>query len=364
MAFRPDRLTGRRARRYLASLAPSQVDPLVAEVFRPEDLVSNLKRWKVPKTVARLIRQPQHLEIAVRVKAEFDSYHWVAVIRGRVVLLNHPVDRTRAIRFLAGPDARRCNCYDIRDKYVTLTRPIDGRVRASHPDHLPEALTKHRFDRRPPVGTCRTGWEVRGHGYRSVERVTPECRHPTPGLYPWKFSDRWAPAAALHTALARTAAARIAAAVRAVAGVDLTVRIARREPYESAAWSLHTADAPETSPVLEVALDLITWYVRVASVGAVLADGPPGGCPYLVLATSRPPDGVADAPILAEAAPLAGLGTYAAGARGPAATGILDRPAGRWRFIPLPPAGPRRIDDRYFIKISDFDKSRHPPAGG
>lgn len=145
--FHPERLTGNRRRKYEASVS-----------YAPQ-------AEKIPKHLLEKIRAPaHHVKYVLRLMPDAmgtRTAHYVAVIRQRVVALNHDAEAMsgeKAMAELSGKkwqDAR-CQCYRVCEMYATHTstdRVMRGKKRLAHASakaDLREDMIKLRLTCRRP----------------------------------------------------------------------------------------------------------------------------------------------------------------------------------------------------------------------
>lgn len=199
MAFDPTRLTGKRRRKWLRSMnwAPTASD--------------------VPKTLLKYVRYPNRLKLWARVKTKDDTYHYVAVVRSRVVLFHHGTAAEEALLHELANRPLRCVCHAVREMVATLhlVRHHDKHDhRLSRPDPLPNYPTRrtmlgraHRREdlpvgwvtvldgRRKPIEAWRKmdppdRARRRGSDRWSTETV-PDAQHHRPATPPKTILERW-----------------------------------------------------------------------------------------------------------------------------------------------------------------------------
>lgn len=279
MAFHPERLTGRRKRQWDRSVSwASRLDTADRKV--------------VPATVMAKLKRPQYLQGLFKVRSHdpqsAKGYHWVAVVRGRVVLLDHVDEATeKSLRAWFLGAERGCRCHDVRDMWGTFTW-VDHRskwqksdnpqvtgpngkawMRAHKPGDLHEDMVTLRSRCRRPAGQYRG--RISG-AYDDVLMTTPEAEHPEPAAYPKDHGKRWA-AFGLTKRLVGLAARTAADELR------------RRKGYTTkGVWRLLFAHAKElkvtrtrrsaADPVeVRVAFHSYTWYSRLWARGVRLLGG-------------------------------------------------------------------------------------------
>ena len=109
MGFHPERLTGARKRKYDRSVSWTPTIPT------PK---------KFPPYIT--LKHPEHLKAFIRVGDGHNGYHYLAVLRQSVVLLNHDVQAMfDGMAALGGHEAWSCNCRDVLDKFVTFKNKND-----------------------------------------------------------------------------------------------------------------------------------------------------------------------------------------------------------------------------------------------
>lgn len=255
--FHPERLTGKRRRKYLASIN-----------YAPQ--------WpKIPKHLLKVIRAPaHHVKYVTHIMPDILGArvaHHVAVIRNRVVALNHDAKTKAGEVAVAGlTDANfietRCRCYAICEMYGTHTsrqrvwRKNRYFARAEIKPDLKEDMIKVRLLCRKPAAAWYRGLHV-GHGFDEH----PGDTHRAPAA-PHKELDEKFDAAGLKRRIQARAAEVLAAAVRGVqvTAVDSTQRggdtyLTVRQGALSSRWTLF--------------LDSYAWYSRIYHRGlAVLGD--------------------------------------------------------------------------------------------
>lgn len=182
MAFHPERLTGRRARKYQQSLS-----------WRP-------KPSNTPETLKKLIRNPDLIRGWGRVKAASGKFHYVVLVRHRFVMASHLVDRKTAAAFADGFDALggdgnafRCDTceavlsawarVDSKSAFENLSADLQDAVQHRKPnvDGDVVSLTRSRE-------TWRTTDTISGK-MRDIEQT--KTLHPTAWKEPDSVARRW-----------------------------------------------------------------------------------------------------------------------------------------------------------------------------
>lgn len=300
------------------------------------------------RAVYDAVRDKKGLQALVRVRdPRSTGYHVVAVIRGRVVLLDHPNDRADAfLRFVGGDKVTRCRCHDVRDHWRTMTwLPGDSRLHpakaaaveyADSPRDVAPQLLRLRKNCRPPAGAYRkvvAAGDTRRHKPWSKFDATTaptDVAHlatPRPVEWPQPPGRRWD--AGLKITLCRRLVEALVARLKA-AGKTQTLRAEcySRVAASLVAWSTETD--PEATLNLCVEVDPYSWFLRVFRVGAHRTPG------YFVMAATRPTGRVA----FAHAVPLARarrlVRDHVRVSGIPYTPGLLVATRRGWRFRPLP----------------------------
>lgn len=272
--FHPERLTGKRRRKYFQSITYA---PAVESI---------------PKHLRKVIKAPPHHVKYVLYKMPNQlgvrSAHYVAVIRNRIALLNHPKENQageRAVAELSGTKNWRCDCYGIGEMYGTLTKmngvynPRQRRklAHASNKADLPAEMIELRQKcRRPRCASYRTTYVDPGKGqkgyFETANGDTALAPHVPPAYLNQKFL-----AAGLPAKIGRRAAAVLQAALR------VRSTPADRDTTGDITVSLHRPPLDETCHLAVkfaarglqwlVEIDTYTWYARLYTEGlAVLGD--------------------------------------------------------------------------------------------
>jgi hypothetical protein len=258
--FHPERLTGKRRRKYLASI---NYAPPAA---------------KIPKHLLKVIRAPvEHVKYIRMVMPKIlgaRTAHHVAVIRQRVVMLNHnkeTQDGEKALAELSGTKDWRCSCYAACEMYATHTKLKQERdkrnrklAQATAKADMPEDMIALRLKCRTPRTTHRTVYLDKNRGFDQQDGNTTFA----PYVGPKYLHDKWH-AAGLPEKIKQRAAEVLAAALGGNRSVDvnaysadnpagvcqLNVRVASF----GAAWAVH--------------LDPYGWFSRIYYRGlSVLGD--------------------------------------------------------------------------------------------
>jgi hypothetical protein len=195
--FHPERLTGKRRRKYLASIN-----------YAPQ--------WpKIPKHLLKVIRAPaHHVKYVTHIMPDVlgaKVAHHVAVIRHRIVALSHDAEARageRAIAELTGESfwKTRCRCYRICEMYGTHTRRSAVTRKNRHLAHaeikadLKEDMLKVRLLCRKPAAPWYRGLHT-GHGFD--EHPGDEGR--APAKHPAELIDKFTAAGLLQKIRSRAA---------------------------------------------------------------------------------------------------------------------------------------------------------------
>jgi len=186
MAFRYDRLTGARRRKWLR-----------AEAYAPNLTPAEVGR--IPKTIRELIKKTNRLKACVRVGGEGDVHHYLVVVGHRVGFVHHACLKTDLSRAkLAGIGDIGCRCSTVFGRYVTWPRLARGDRNkdlawTDETGGLNEKLIAVREACRPPAGRfryrhVRTSYR---HDKRNEFRdMCDETRHPVPVAYPRRVLTR------------------------------------------------------------------------------------------------------------------------------------------------------------------------------
>lgn len=278
MAFHPERLTGRRRRRWEASLNWAPAMP-VADI--PKVLVARLKKPHEVRAFARVNVGESPVDPLSKT-----GRHYVVIIRNRVVVVDHPhAAAFEAIRAIADAEdwSQRCPCYLAREKWVTaacVDAPWDKRGQrrlawAEREGDMPPAFVPLVFKRRPPVVRHRYGFD------RGETRAPDDKAHPAPFDVPprtervaavtverlscelerridaWLLEHRlkFGPTAVVHECGAEddVGEARAVGAARNRTGGQRVVELVRKRP--------------NGVPSLQLEVNVVLWWLRLGRLG-------------------------------------------------------------------------------------------------
>lgn len=196
--FHAERLTGKRRRKYLASIT-------YAPQFE-----------KIPKHLLKVIRAPaEHVKYIKMIMPKVlgaRTAHHVAVIRHRIVMLNHDTEiqaGEKAMAELAGTKDWRCTCYDVCDMYATHTKLRRVRndkqkralAHATAKHDLPEDMIELRLRCRRPRTQHRTAYLDKERGFDTGNGDTTYA----PYVPPKQFGEKLIAARVPHKIKTRAA---------------------------------------------------------------------------------------------------------------------------------------------------------------
>lgn len=194
MAFHPDRLTGKRRRRWEASV--NWAPPMPQE--------------EIPKVLRDRLRHPEQVRGFAKVdtgKVGSDPLsragrHYVVLIRNRVVAVDHPHAATLALaEVMSGEALGRCRCLDVVEKWATARDVAlnkrcrkDGRhmVYAVRKDEMPPQFVALFPRRRPPAGHYRVRFKPGENCGSSDPRQNAHMSDPDEKAHPAPYvRPRW-----------------------------------------------------------------------------------------------------------------------------------------------------------------------------
>lgn len=261
--FHPERLTGKRARKYAKSISyapPAQVPKVL------------MKKIRAPaEHVKYVLHLMPHILDKVRAK------HYVVVIRNKVVMVNHE-DQVgeRCLAELSGVKKWRCKCYTAMEMYGTHTR-VRQVVHKGRPlgwaetkADLPEDMIALRLMCKKPVTEHRTTYYP-GNDKRFKRENGDTVR--APYAAPNNLQDKFNRAGLSHKITERAATL-------------LGSAVSREKPHSLTAILSGTI-ALKLSPyqgIWRVSFDPYTWYCRVYSKGLAVLDD------WFVLGATRDPE--------------------------------------------------------------------------
>lgn len=193
MAFHPDRLTGKRRRRWEASV--NWAPPMPQE--------------EIPKVLRDRLRHPERVRGFAKVDTGKDGAdplsragrHYVVLIRNRVVAVDHPHAATLTLaEAMSGETLGRCRCFDVVEKWATARDAgPNGKKRkksdaamtyAVRKDEMPPQFVALFPKRRPPAGRYRVQFKPGENCGSSDPRQNAhfadpnEAAHPAPYVRP------------------------------------------------------------------------------------------------------------------------------------------------------------------------------------
>lgn len=258
--FHPERLTGKRRRKYLASI-----------YYAPPAA-------KIPKHLLKVIRAPvEHVKYVRMIMPKIlgaRTAHHVAVIRQRVVMLNHSKeiqDGEKALAELSGTKDWRCSCYAACEMYATHTKLKQERdkrnrklAQATAKADMPEDMIALRLMCRTPKTAHRTVYLDKDRGFDQQDGATTRA----PYVGPRRLHDKWH-TAGLPEKIKQRAAEVLAAALGGGRGVDVN---AYSVDAAAGACQLNVRNS-SFDAAWNVFLDPYAWFSRIYFRGlSVLGD--------------------------------------------------------------------------------------------
>ncbi len=367
MGFHPDRLTGRRARRWRQSL-----DWLPAPA-------------NVPSTLTQLLTHPDRLRAWARVKVDSGKFHYVALVRNRFVFPSHHLSRAKArqlgdaMAILGGEGYVPCRaCEQCLKRWGDISD-------ADNVKALPATISQHLASRRPSATREVIDLKlVKKNSYSDRKRISQVSRddpvgHPRPWVEPGNPALRWRTPRRMNGGKPRSLSGLIRGLVRVVFDRELPgIPIVTLNRYESNGWGDTSASrttvevrrtATDPVPRLHLEWNMFNWYVRAYIRDREVVDDwlvlVPGASEYPdapVICDAVSPSDIKSA--YAEAAKIrVKPGSYVREVTVPVVHGVLCLLASGWAFAPTVPRTDNRVRAAdQLVPEARWDQHSHRPV--